>query len=72
MTQEQLYHLRGLIYESEVRAMNYGRESQRLAMLEGTDPKILQARKGHEKRYHENWGRASKELQDFINSLVKE
>ncbi|BBC78287.1 Hypothetical protein KNT65_gp206 [Escherichia phage EcS1] len=70
MTLEHLEQLRGLIYESEVRATIYGRHLERQQSCDSH--KMASILEAHTLRYHENWGRASKELQDFIKSLVKE
>lgn len=69
MTNEQLIELRGLIFESELAAEVYGRQSQRLAMITEEYPNFKEKSEKIEKEYHDKWGIKSKALHDFIETL---
>lgn len=69
MTNNQLIKLRGLIFESELAAQVYGRQSQRLAMIAENCPEMKENGERIEKEYHDSWGVKSKALHDFIDSL---
>ena len=68
----QFEHLKGLIYESEMAAMIYGRQIQRLEYLPPTNDVLLaQSRANLKNEYQNKWGKASKDLHDYIQSLVE-
>ena len=68
----QFEHLKGLIYESEMAAMIYGRQIQRLeSLLPTNDVLLAQSRANLKNEYQNKWGKASKDLHDYIQSLVE-
>ncbi|UPW39431.1 putative DNA metabolism protein [Escherichia phage vB_EcoM_ESCO47] len=72
MTPTQLEHLKGLIYESEMAAMIYGRQIQRLESLPPSgDPLIVQSRANLKNEYQNKWGKAANALHEYIQTLVK-
>lgn len=72
MTKEQHEHIKGLIYESEMAAMIYGRQIQRLESLPPTNDRLLvQSRANLKTEYQNKWAVATKALHEYIESLVK-
>ncbi len=69
MTNDQLIKLRGLIFESELAAQVYGRQSQRLDMISERYPDLKENSERIKKEYHDSWGVKSKALHDFIETL---
>ncbi|KLD68846.1 hypothetical protein Y887_18960 [Xanthomonas pisi DSM 18956] len=61
MTKEQHEYLKGLIYESEMAAMIYGRQIQRLESLPPTNDRLLaQSRANLKNEYQNKWAGAPK------------
>ena len=67
MTKEQHEYIKGLIYESEMAAMIYGRQIQRLESLPPTNDRLLVQSRANLKK----WAVATKALHEYIESLVK-
>lgn len=68
----QYEHIKGLIYESELAATVYGRQIQRLESLPPTnDLALAQSRANIKNDYQNRWWKASKDLHDYLESLVE-